>query len=260
MLEAILKKGEILRKIMQAISELVTDGNFTCNEYGLSLQAMDSSHVSLVSMILKADGFEPWNCESTCQLGINLENLNKVLKCMGSKDEVEIKCSGSTSEECDFVFRSPNEDKVSHFSLKLVDIDSEHLGIPDTDYKVQVQMNSGEFQRICRDLMVLGDTLTIAVNKEDLQFSVNGDIGKGNMTIRNTTASDGAEEESTQIICNEPVTQTFALRYLNFFTKATTLSTSVRLAMSPEVPLMVEYQIDDIGHVRYYLAPKIEED
>merc|ERR1719499_162272 len=210
-------------------------------------------------MILKADGFEPWSCENTCQLGINLENLNKVLKCMGSKDEVEIKYKGSQSEECDFVFRSPNEDKVSHFSLKLVDIDSEHLGIPDTDYKAQVQMASSEFQRICRDLMVLGDTLTIAVDKEHVQFSVNGDIGKGNMSIRNSTASDGAEDESTNIICNESVTQTFALRYLNFFTKATTLSGKVRLALSPEVPLMVEYQIDEIGHVRYYLAPKIED-
>merc|ERR550525_190869 len=210
-------------------------------------------------MILKEEGFEPWSCENTCQLGMNLENLNKVLKCMRAKDEVEIKYNGDQSEECNFVFRSPNEEQVSHFCLKLVDIDSEHLGIPDTDYKCTVNMSSGEFQRICRDLMVLGDTLTIAVNKENVQFSVNGDIGKGNMTIRSTTASDGAEEESTQITCQEPVTQTFALRYLNFFTKATTLSNSVNLAMSPEVPLMVEYQIDEIGHVRYYLAPKIED-
>merc|ERR1719411_640123 len=49
-------------------------------------------------MILKAEGFEPWSCESDIQLGINLENLNKVLKCMGSKDEVEIKSGGSNSE------------------------------------------------------------------------------------------------------------------------------------------------------------------
>lgn len=30
--------------------------------------------------------------------------------------------------------------------------------------------------------------------------------------------------------------------------------------MSPEVPLVVEYKIEDIGHVRYYLAPKIEDE
>jgi len=257
MIEAVLKNGEILRKIMVAIGDLVSDGNFDCNEYGLSLQAMDSSHVSLVSMILRADGFEPWRCDHNCQLGINLTSLNKVLKCMGAKDELSIKYKEG-SDECDFVFKSPEEDRVSHFSLKLMEIDSEHLGIPETDYKTSLRMSSAEFQRICRDLMVLGDTLTISVNKDSVCFSVNGEIGKGEMTVRSSTASD--ETEGTDIDCKEPVTQTFAMRYLNFFTKATGLSKSVCLSMSPEVPLMVEYQVDEIGYVRYYLAPKIEED
>jgi len=256
MIEATLKNGDVLRKIMVAIGDLVTDGNFDCNEYGLSLQAMDSSHVSLVSMILQADAFEPWRCDHNCQLGINLQSLNKVLKCMGGKDELSIKYK-EQNDECDFVFKSPEEDRVSHFSLKLMEIDSEHLGIPDTDYKTKVKMSSSEFQRICRDLAVLGDTLTICVTKDNVQFSVAGEIGKGEMTVNSSTASD--EMEGTIIECAEPVTQTFAMRYLNFFTKATTLSKSVTLSLSPDVPLMVEYTVDEIGYVRYYLAPKIEE-
>merc|ERR1719281_1000656 len=56
-------------------------------------------------MILRADGFEPWHCDQSFQLGINLENLNKVLKCMGSKDEVDIRYKDTEGgEECDFVF------------------------------------------------------------------------------------------------------------------------------------------------------------
>merc|ERR1719284_112473 len=208
-------------------------------------------------MILRADGFSEWRCDNNCQLGMNLENLNKVLKCMGSKDEVQIRYK-EVADDCAFVFKSPEEDRVSSFCLKLVDIDSEHLGIPETDYKSQVRMSAPEFQRICRDLMVLGDTLTIGVAKDNVQFSVSGDIGKGEMTIRAATASD--EEEGTTIESMEPVTQTFALRYLNFFTKASTLSNTVILKMSPEVPLMVEYEIDTVGYVRYYLAPKIEEE
>jgi len=258
MLEAVLKNGDVLKKIMVAIGDLVNDANFDCNEYGLSLQAMDSSHVSLVSMILRSDGFDPWRCDNNCQLGIHLDHFNKVLKCMGGKDEVEIKYKEG-ADECAFTFKSPEEDKVSHFSLKLMDIDSEHLGIPETDYKTKVKMSSAEFQRICRDLAVLGDTLTIGVNKENVQFSVNGEIGKGEMTLRSASAAD-EEDEATVIDCMEPVVQTFAMRYLNFFTKATVLSKSVQLSMSPEVPLMVEYQIDTVGYVRYYLAPKIEEE
>merc|ERR1719228_458443 len=210
-------------------------------------------------MILRKEGFEPWRCDRTYQMGIHCEHLNKVLKCMGAKDELELKYQDG-ADECDFVFKSPEEDKVSHFSLKLMEIESEHLGIPDTEYKTAVQMPSSEFQRICRDLAVLGDTLTIEVNKGNVQFSVAGEIAKANTTITSSTASDDQDDNATEIICEEPVVQTFAMRYLNFFTKATVLSKSVQLSLSPDVPLMVEYQVDEIGYVRYYLAPKIEED
>jgi len=71
-MEGRLRNGEVLAKIIAAISDLVTDANFDCREQGLSLQAMDSSHVSLVSMLLRAEGFEPWNCEQSCQLGIHV--------------------------------------------------------------------------------------------------------------------------------------------------------------------------------------------
>jgi proliferating cell nuclear antigen len=56
----------------------------------------------------------------------------------------------------------------------------------------------------------------------------------------------------------EPVTLAFALRYLNFFTKATSLSSDVTLSLSPDVPLMVEYKMEELGHIRFYLAPKID--
>lgn len=58
----------------------------------------------------------------------------------------------------------------------------------------------------------------------------------------------------------ETVVSTFALRYLNMFTKATSLSNKVKLHLSPEVPIVVEYPIESYGSIAYYLAPKIEED
>ena len=37
------------------------------------------------------------------------------------------------------------------------------------------------------------------------------------------------------------------------FTKASCLASQVSLSMSPDVPLVVEYNIGEIGHVRYPL-------
>jgi hypothetical protein len=41
-----------------------------------------------------------------------------------------------------------------------MDIDSEHLGIPETAYQAIVHMPSQEFARICKDLSSIGDTGT----------------------------------------------------------------------------------------------------
>jgi len=157
------------------------------------------------------------------------------------------------------MFESPNQDKVSDYEMKLMNLDAEHLGIPETDYAAVIKMPSAEFQRVIRDLSQFGDSLMISVTKEGVKFSAAGDIGVGNIKIAQNSNVD-KEEESVTIEMQEPVSLAFACRYLNMFTKASCLSNQVCLSMSPEVPLVVEYNIGEIGHVRYYLAPKIEDE
>ncbi len=111
---------------------------------------------------------------------------------------------------------------MSDFELKLMEIETEHLGIPETDYKCTVRMPSAEFQRIIRDLQVLGDACTIAVSKEGIRFSATGDLGTGNIQLKQNTSVD-KEEEAVVIDMQEPVELSFTLRYLAFFTKATSL-------------------------------------
>ena len=66
---------------------------------------------------------------------------------------------------------------------------------------------------------------------------------------RQNTAVDNSEDQ-TVIDMHEPVMLTFALRYLNSFTKATPLASSVIISMSKELPVVVEYRIGDMGHIR----------
>ncbi len=71
-----------------------------------------------------------------------------------------------------------------------MDIDSEHLGIPDTEYAATVKMPSSEFKRICADLSSIGDTVTISVSKDGVKFATTGDIGQANITCRQNTSVD----------------------------------------------------------------------
>eukprot|EP00559_Dactyliosolen_fragilissimus_P006488 CAMPEP_0184859952 /NCGR_PEP_ID=MMETSP0580-20130426/4910_1 /TAXON_ID=1118495 /ORGANISM="Dactyliosolen fragilissimus" /LENGTH=185 /DNA_ID=CAMNT_0027356855 /DNA_START=448 /DNA_END=1005 /DNA_ORIENTATION=- len=183
--------------------------------------------------------------------------MSKILKCAGNDDIITLK-SEDTAETLMLMFETQSQDRIADFELKLMDIDTEQLGIPDTEYKRTIKMPLGEFQRIIRDLQVLGDTCVISCTKEGVRFSVSGDLGTGNVLIRSNSSAE-KEEEQVLIDMEEPVELTFALRYLNFFTKATSLGPSVIISMSPDVPVVVEYPIEDCGHIKYYLAPKIDE-
>lgn len=61
------------------------------------------------------------------------------------------------------------------------------------------------------------------------------------------------------ITLSEPVSLTFSLKYLVNFCKASGLSGKVKLCLSSEVPLLVEYSLSGTSFLRFYLAPKVSE-
>merc|ERR1719431_2162365 len=82
------------------------------------------------------------------------------------------------------------------------------------------------------------------------------------MMTGNNVDDDDDGNNGVKISLSDTVQQTFSLRYLNNFTKATGLSDKVILRMGTDVPLEVEYKIgdDNFGNLRYYLASKIGDD
>lgn len=261
MFEARLVQGNLLKKVLEALKDLLNEATWDCADTGIQLQAMDNSHVSLVSVSLRADGFDKFRCDRQLSMGMNLTSMSKILRCAANDDIITVKAQDQ-ADSVTFVFESPSQEKVSDYEMKLMNLDQEHLGIPETDYAAVVKMPSAEFQRIVKDLGQFGESVVIACTKEGVKFSAAGDIGVGNIKLAQTAGSvdDKDGDDSVTIDMQEPVTLTFACRYLNMFTKATCLAPQVTLSMSPEVPLVVEYKIGDIGHVRYYLAPKIEDE
>ncbi|XP_046747773.1 proliferating cell nuclear antigen [Diprion similis] len=258
MFEARLVQSAILKKVLEAIKDLLTEATFDCSDSGIQLQAMDNAHVSLVSLNLRSDGFDKYRCDRNLSMGMNLGNMTKIMKCAGAEDTVTMKAQDN-ADVVAFMFESKNQEKVSDYEMKLMNLDQEHLGIPETDYSCIVKMPSQEFARICRDLSQFGESMAISCTKEGVKFSSAGDIGSANIKLAQTANVD-SEEEAVVIEMQEPVSLTFACRYLNSFTKATPLSAQVQLSMSSDVPLVVEYKIGELGHIRYYLAPKIEDE
>jgi len=263
MFEAKLAVGAVLKKILDSIKDLVTEASWDCSASGMSLQAMDTSHVSLVAVLLKSDAFAKYRCDRNLTLGMNLTSLSKILKCAGNDDQITVKAPDE-GDKITLLFEAKDEAEVAEYEVKLMNIDSEYLGIPETDYSVHITMPSSKFQRICRDLTQIGDAVTISCAKDCVRFAASGDLGSGTIRVNQNSNADKPDEAVT-VKMTDPICLSFALKYLNHFAKATPLSSQVKLSLSADVPLVVEYALTDdddenTGYVRYYLAPKIDED
>merc|ERR1712146_101010 len=176
----------------------------------------------------------------------------------GASDSLKLR-QDTGADHVSFQCESSAEDRIADFDLKLMQIESEHMEIPEQQYKVVAKLPSAEFQKICRDLREFGETLQMSASKEGLKFSVAGDLGSGNVMLKPREAEK--PEDKVTLTVQEPVTATFALRYLVAFSKAAPLCGVVELGLGADAPLLVRYDLEkaDNGFMQFYLAPKIDE-
>lgn len=269
MFEAKLTQGSILKKVVDSLKDLLNEASFNLSNEGIVLESIDSSHVTLVSLLLRADGFEKFRCDRNMPVGINMSSLSKIMRAAGNDDSITLRADDN-GDCLGLVFEAPNGGRVCDYDLKLIDLNGDGVGVPEMEYDVSVRISSDEFQRICRDLSALGESVTIEANKEAVRFSVSGDVGSGSISLKNLngdshTSTTGKESSSssagtTSISIKNPASISVSLKFLSQFTKAGGLSDSVRLEFSDDAPMMVDYQIGDLGYVRYYLAPKCADD
>lgn len=258
MFQATMSNSSTLRKIIDSIKELVTQVNLEASPNGISLQAMDSAHISLVNLQLNENGFSSYRCDKSVTLGISLLELSKIFKLSSSDDEVTLS-TDSDNTYLNIVFTNPKTNKEAEFQLNLLNLDSETLGIPDTEYPTSISIGSSEFAKLIKELNTVADVIQITINDDkSVVFSYKGKAGKGKITIKNNAGQ--SEDETVIIKCEEPVNTLFGLSYINNFAKGNSLSSSVEINLSNQFPMMIHYSIEDYGFLKYYLAPKMEDE
>lgn len=149
-------------------------------------------------------------------------------------------------------------EKSAEFQLNLLTLEAESLGIPDTDYPTSIRMSSSEFVRLCRELTQLAETVKVDIDDRVATFSFSGKAGAGKIKLKKNNADK--DEDLIDIKCEEKVSSSYGLQYLNSFAKASSLSNQVVLHLSTQFPLMIDYEIENMGFVKFYLAPKMDDE
>jgi proliferating cell nuclear antigen len=251
-LEARLTRGLILKQIFECIKDFMSEVQIHFTQQGLSIQCMDSTHVSLVDVTLNRSAFDLFSLKTPLCLGVGAQVLYKALCALNIDDALTIMQVEEGGDVLTLILESRPPKQIiaeDYFEIKLVHVFHEPLRIsPSTCFKCRVQMPSTEFQRIVSDSQVIGDTCLISCTDRGIRFRTASQHIQRSILVR-------ANSTEVVISMKEPVELNFSLRYLKDVTNATPLSSIVHISMSPNVPAVIEYRIQDCGSVRYLVAP-----
>ena len=245
-------QSHVIKILCDVLKETLNDVNFVFDQTGLRVMAMDGSHVALIHLRLQSQNFESYHCVDKIQVGLNMNNLFKLIKTVTNMDIITFFITTDKQHELGVRIENADKNTQTTFHLKMLDIDEVEIRIPDIQLDSVITMPSNDFQRMCRDMLNISDTFTMTYTANALRLSCDGDFASQETIIGE------ANHGLTFTKCDDEVTGKFSLKYVNLFTKSTNLSNTLEIYLKKNFPLMLRYNVANLGDIMFCLAPTLE--
>ena len=252
-------QGGVVHSLFEALKDIVHDISITIDEAGMRVLTTDGVKQMLLSLKLDGSKFEKFHSNGTHRLGVNVAALFKLLRIAGARDTVTLFQNKTDTETLGVEISNPDKKTVTKFSMKLLDVNFADIKVPDVSFDASVTMPSQYFQRLCRDISNIGTELSIHMpaDEDTLALSCVGSFasqstilspvveGKHVVTIERFGGDERPREE---------LGGTYPLRYVNLFGRASCLSPVVELFMKKNYPIVMRYEISNLGYISFALA------
>ena len=132
-------------------------------------------------------------------------------------------------------------------SDELLDINESRITLPDIETSITTTLSAAEFQKYIRDMSNIGTEIEITREANKITFACNdGDFANQETSIETLDSID------------LKLTGLYSLKYLNIFSKAATMCSSVQICQEEMNRFMIlNYRVACLGSLSFYLATKI---
>ncbi len=235
-----LEKPQFLSKTVDIISELVMEVKMKVNEFGLSMVAIDPANVAMVEFKLPKSAFSRFEVEGPEELGINLDNLKRILKRCGASGSLIL-------ERKENLLNIQIQDRIKrNFTINLIELESEDKDMPSLEYVASVEMNPVDLIASIEDCVVVSDACSFIINEGKFIIEAKG---------MNSARSEFSGDEAT--IDAENCKSRYSLEYLQKFIKTGKIVDKMNIKFSNEHPLRMEFKTEHM-ELNFILAPRVE--
>lgn len=245
----------LFRKIIESVAEIVDDVDIKISQDGLLIQFMDAMNVTMMDVFLSSSTFDVFRCDKQLTLGMKIKEFLKILK--GLKIEPNTSFYLQSEDNPDTLnIKYETDACTSDYYIKLQNIGSECYDVPAIDFTAEAEMRSTDFLRMRTAVGNFSDYITLDASQSSINFSQKGDL------IGSRTKTKTTETGKYDILLNitDDVSVEIPMKYMNCVTKTAGYCPQVKMCLGAKTPVLFEFRLNDNGHIKYYIAPKMDED
>jgi len=236
-----LENPALLSKAIDLISDLVLEARIKVNEFGLSISAIDPAKVAMVGYKLPKSAFSEFVSEDEV-LGVNLDDLKKILKRCGTKSQLILERKENRLEII-------IEDKIKrNFTLALIEIDTEDKEMPVLSFSNKAEVDSCDLIASIEDCGVVSESCAFQISEGAFIIEA-----KGINSARTEFPAESANIEGENCLAK------YSLDYLQKFIKGSKLVEKTTLEFAKDHPLKFGIRSDHM-EIDFILAPRVDQE
>ena len=217
---------------------------------------MDPSQTILVHLKLDHTSFEEYFCREKTVVGVSMLNFFKLIKTMTNNDTLTLFIERADVNKLGVRIENGDKNSITNYKLNLMDLNEEQISIPPAAFESIITLPSSDFQKICRDMSNLSDTIEIKSVGSNLIFSCSGNFASQETIIGQTSTGLAFVKnvDNTDIIQGY-----YNLKHLVLFTKCTNLCNQIEMYMKNNFPIVIKFSVGSLGSLKLALAPQCSE-
>ena len=246
------------RTLMTALKDILLETNIDFTPNGIRIINMDKSHTVLAHMNLEAENFEFFQCKKNkITIGVNMFHLFKLINSIDNDDTLTIYIDNNDYNDgivsyLSLKFENNDIKQCQTRKLRTIEPDHDELDYPDVTFSSIINLPSSDFQKIVRDLGAISDKLEIKSVGNELIFKCEGNFARAEI---HRAESDGGMDFIKKQGTNKIIQGIFSLKNLGYFIKCTNLCSQIEIYLENDLPLVVKYNVADLGEIQLCLSP-----
>ena len=250
-----LENSRILKGIVETLASIIDETEFRVTPKEFTISAMDPSRICLLKLSIKKDDFDGYECSKESKVGLNLDDLDKILKRSAANDSVEIEFD-ETNQKIKIKMKREGVSRTRTFSLALLDIDIEEIPMDNLlkiEYPSKWVIDPDFLVEAIKDAEIYSEILNINANEgQGLIFSSSGQIGEMEYDLN--------EEDLIESELQGNSSGAYSLTFLKAILKIASITEKLEIALKTDHPLKMNFDLLEGGKLNYFLAPRVEEE